>query len=225
MMSMPTATWCLTASATAFCTVSASSLADTGCPCSLAIIICIRLSGRGKLPVWVVRILVVLRLIVLSPSSFFDTPPGLSSHVCGSDRHRFASLWLNTSGQHTFVRRHRCIYLFVNDHIKERRHIRLQGFAHPDRQLPRIGDPVTTSAKCACNHTVVNIYEIVHMGDDVVIVVVLLLMVLERQGTIIHDHDENRDMTPQRSFEFAQMIPKPPISRDARNVTSWRAEC
>ena len=83
---------------------------------------------------------------------------------------------------------------------------------------------MTTSAKCACNHTVVNIYEIVHMGDDVVIVVVLLLMVLERQGTIIHDHDENRDMTPQRSFEFAQMIPKPPISRDARNVTSWRAE-
>ena len=85
-------------------------------------------------------------------------------------------------------------------------------------------DPVTTSAKCACNHAVVNIYEIVHMGDNVVIVVVFLLMVLERQGTIIQDYDEDRDMTPQRCFDFAQMIPEPPISYDARNMMTRRAQ-
>src|SRR3989442_1746130 len=134
------------------------------------------------------------------------------------------SPWLNASGQHTFVACHRCIYLFVNDHIKERRHIRLQGFAHPIWQFPRIGDPVTMSAKCACHHTIVNVNEIVHIGNDVVIMIVLLLMVLERQGTIIQDYDEDRDMTPQCCFEFAQMIPEPPISYYARNVMAWRTQ-
>src|SRR5579859_2680041 len=54
-MSMPAATWRLTISSTAARTRSASASASTGTPSSLANMIRTRSSGRGRLPVWVVR--------------------------------------------------------------------------------------------------------------------------------------------------------------------------
>ena len=61
--SMPAATCFCTTSATAARTLAASAARSTGTPSSLAYIVRTRSSGRGRLPVWVVRKRSVLRFM------------------------------------------------------------------------------------------------------------------------------------------------------------------
>src|SRR5437763_2393893 len=66
-MSMPASVWRRTVSATALLTRAAKAAGSTVCPCILAIIVCRRSSGRGRLPTCVVRMRSVLRFMALLP--------------------------------------------------------------------------------------------------------------------------------------------------------------
>jgi hypothetical protein len=65
-MSMPASACFLTTSATAARTRAANAARSIGTPSSLAYIMRMRSSGRGKLPVWVVKKRSALRTIVAS---------------------------------------------------------------------------------------------------------------------------------------------------------------
>ncbi len=69
MRSMPAAACFPTTSATAERTRAPSAAGSTGTPSSLAYIVRIRSSGRGRLPVWVVRNRSVLPRMIISPIS------------------------------------------------------------------------------------------------------------------------------------------------------------
>ncbi len=67
---MPASACFCTTSATAARIRAASAARSTGTPSSLAYIMRIRSSGRGRLPVWVVRKRSVLRFMAGSPGFF-----------------------------------------------------------------------------------------------------------------------------------------------------------
>src|SRR5438093_1520019 len=83
-MSTPASTCCRTISATARCTRASKTAGSGGVPASSASNVAARSGGRGRLPVWVVRIRSVLRFMVdcssVSPHAglwyAYDGPPG-----------------------------------------------------------------------------------------------------------------------------------------------------